>query len=65
MSGKKQLAGEGWRPSSKKEKPLHKGHAPLGHQPTQGNLDPSNPPQNGSGVPHKPSGEAQKTDNKS
>lgn len=40
----------------KKEVVLEEGYQPIkkGHQPTQGNLDASNPPQGGSGVPSGP-----------
>lgn len=38
---------------SEKEEPSEYGYQPIreGYQPTEGHLDPSNPPQGGSGVP--------------
>lgn len=37
----------------KERKPMHEGYQPYkrGYQPTEGNLDSSNPPTGGSGVP--------------
>ena len=47
------MAKEKPSPSQKKEE---RGYQPYkkGHQPTQGTLDTSKPPQGGSGVPQKP-----------
>lgn len=50
----------------KKEVPLQEGHQPIkkGYQPTQGQLDISNPPQGGTGVPPSSSSENGKADKK-
>jgi len=47
--------------------PLREGYQPLkrGYQPEQGNLNPSNPPKGGSGVPSIPSNNDGKNGNKS
>ena len=47
-----------------KEVPLQEGYQPFkrGYKPTQGNLDTSNPPQGGSGVPSSSSSDSDKAD---
>jgi hypothetical protein len=53
-NGKKQQGGK---------QPIKEGYRPFrkGYRPTQGNVDSSNPPQGGSGVPAKPSKNSGKT----
>ncbi len=51
---------------NKERKPIHEGYqsySKRGYQPTQGNLDPSNPPTGGSGVPPVAHGSSGKQDN--
>jgi len=41
----------------KEKKPIEEGYQPFkkGYRPTQGNLDTTNPPRGGSGIPSEPS----------
>jgi hypothetical protein len=51
---------------SEKREPVEKGYKPLkdGYQPTEGNLDTSNPPQGGSGVSQSTSNSGEKPEEK-
>ena len=52
-------------PENKSNKKVQEGYKPIpgkkGYQPNQGNLDTSNPPTGGSGVPSKPQTDSGKT----
>ena len=53
----------GYSPEERGYKPAQNAHE-FGYQSTQGNIDVSNPPQGGSGVPQNPSSSSEKPDKK-